>query len=141
MNDDQINVSEDWSLINNKTGEVKPIVLVESGKRERWQKVWAKSLADIMDLTGDEKTKVLAYLIKVKDYENRVIETVRSVADATGVSKTTVNAMFKLLQEHNCLHRIRNGLWRFSPHIMVNGHGAVGAAVFRSWADEENKDV
>lgn len=128
-------VSDEWQLVNKITGEVRDLVLFE-GKRERWEKVYAKSLADMLELTGDEKTKVIAYLLKVKDYENRVMETVRSVAEATGVSKTTVNKMFATLQEHNCMHKIRNGLWRFSPHIMVNGKSAVGAAVYRSWDKE-----
>ena len=129
--------SDDWQLVNKKTGETKELILFEdSDKHERWEKVYAKSLANLLEITGDEKTRVIAYMIKVKDYENRVMETIRSIAEATNCSKTTVNIVVQLLQENKYLHKIRNGLWRFSPHVMVNGHAAVGAAVFRYWLDE-----
>lgn len=129
-------VSEDWQLINRKTGEIRDIVLFE-GKRDKWQKVYAKSLASMLELTGDQQTHVVAYLIKVKYYDNTIHETVRSVANATGVSPKTVHRTFKILQDNNYLHKIRNGQWRFSPHVMVNGKAAVGAAVFRSWKEED----
>ena len=90
----------------------------------------------MLEVTGNEKTKIIAYMIKNKDYQNRVAETVRSIAEATGVSSKTVNRTLKLLQDNNYLHKVRNGLWRFSPHIMVNGKAQVGAAVFRYWDDE-----
>jgi hypothetical protein len=126
-------ISDEWQLINKATGEIKDIITFDGGKRERWEKVYAKGLADLLEISGDERTQVIAYLIKMKDYENRIMETVRSTAEATGVSASTVNRTFQLLQDKNFLHKVRNGLWRFSPHVMVNGKGTLGAAVFRQW--------
>ena len=134
-------ISDEWELVNKRTGETQSLItFADKAKKERWEKVYAKTLADLLEITGDEKTKVIAYMIRVKDYENRVIETVRSIAKKTGVSSKTVNRVFQILQEHNYIHRIRNGLWRFSPHVMVNGHGTVGAAVIRYWKEEEDDD-
>jgi hypothetical protein len=132
-----IEVSSDWEMVNKLTGEVRSLISFEDKmEKGRWEKVYAKSLCDMLDITGDEKTQVIAYMIKNKDYENRVMETVRSIAANTKVSAKTVNRTLLLLQKHNYLHKVRNGLWRFSPHVMVNGKSMVGAAVFRSWETE-----
>ncbi len=131
-------VNEEWELVNKRTGEVKELVaFMDSSKKERWEKVYARSLCDMLEITGDEKTKVVSFLIKNKDYKNRVSETVRSIAEATGVSTKTVSRTLTALQKEDFLHKIRNGVYRFSPHIMVNGNAAVGAAVFREWEIEE----
>lgn len=127
-------VSNEWQLVNIRTGETRDLATFEvEGKSERWEKVYAKSLADLLEIGGDEKTRVIAYMVRVKDYQNRVAETIRSIADATGVSKNTVNKVVQILQDNNYLVKVRNGLWRFSPHVMVNGNATVGAAVIRYW--------
>ena len=133
-----IEVSDEWQMINKRTGEVRDLVtFTDEGKKDRWEKVYAKSLCNMLEITGDEKTKVIAFMLKNRDYENRIMETIRSIAEETGVSTKTVNRTLKLLQDNNYLHKIRNGLWRFSPHIMVNGKSQVGAAVFRYWEHNE----
>lgn len=134
-----IEVSDEWQMINKRTGEVLELVaFADTGKKERWEKVYAKSLCDMLDITGDEKTKVIAYMIKHKDYENRVMKTIRAIAEDTGVSTKTVNRTLTLLQKNNYLHKLQNGLWRFSPHVMVNGKSQVGGAVFRYWEKESS---
>lgn len=127
-----------WSLINDRTGEVRPVLAFNKNSRgERWEKVYAKSLANMLEITGDEKTQVLAYLIRKKQGDNKITETMSSIAAATNISKTTVNVTMQILQQNNYIHKIRNGLWRFSPHVMVNGQGYVGTAVVEFWADGE----
>lgn len=127
----------EFSLLNNVTGEVTPITTFYSGKKDMWEKVYAKSLADMLEISGDEKTRVIACLIKHKDSMNRVNETTASLAEKSGVSTKTVKRTLKILQDNNFIHRVRNGLWLFSPNIMVNGKSGYGAAVFRKWDMEK----
>ena len=135
-------VSDEWQLVHKTTGEIRELITFTSNnKNHRWEKVYAKSLADMLEIAGEEKMKVIAYMLRKKDYENRVIETVRSISTGTGVSTRTVNRVLKTLEEHNYIHRLRGGLMRFSPHIMVNGHGTVGAAVIRYWNAEEGEKL
>ena len=139
MNTD--NVKSEWDLINRKTGEIRPMDVVENPKSMRWQKVYARTLADMLDLTGDEKTSVIAYLIKNKDYQNRVIATMKTISEATGVSVKTVNRTIQVLKKSNYLHKVQNGVWRFSPHIMCTGVGSLGMAVVTMYDDETQKAV
>lgn len=130
-------VEDGWVLLNENTGETRKIVKFEKNEKgERWEKVYAKSLARMLDIAGDERTRVLAFLIKRKDHHNKVTETVRSIAAETGISATTVNKTLQLLQKHSYLHKVRNGVYRFSPNIMVNGNHAVGAVVYQEWTSE-----
>ena len=132
---EEAKISSDWQLIHKHTGEIRDIVLFE-GKQERWDKVYAKSLASMLDISGDERTKVISYLIRKSNYENKIPETVRSIAAGTSVSTRTVQTVMSLLQEKNYIHKIRNGLYMFSPHVIVTGQKNMGAAVYRSWVNE-----
>lgn len=125
-----------YSLINNETGEISELDVFFDPNKMKWQKVFAKNLANMLDITGDEKTRVIAYLIKHKDYENRIIATMRGIATELGISPQTVNKVMKIMQDNNYIHKIQNGVWRFSPHIMVTGVGTLGAAVVRIYDNE-----
>lgn len=139
-NIDRSEVSSEWQLINTKTGEIRDVTLFDqTDKRERWEKVYAKSLANLLDIAGDERTKVIAYLIRKKDFENRIFGTMREMAKESGISTTTVNKTMQILQKNKYIHKVRNGVWRFSPHIMVAGKAHHGAAVYRNWNSEEGE--
>jgi len=126
-----------YSLIDNETGEISALDVIFDPKRMKWQRVYAKALASMLEITGDEKTTVIAYLIKHKDYENRVIATMRGISEDTGVSLKTVNRTLQILQKNNYIHKIQNGVWRFSPHVMVTGMGNLGAAVVQMYDNEQ----
>lgn len=132
-----IKITDEWQLYNKETGEYRDLVTFEdTGKYERWDKVYAQSLAQVLNLVGDEKTKVIAYMISTMDYQNRVVETIRSISSNTGISATTVNKTLQILQDNDFLHKVRNGVWRFSPHVIMRGNKGFGAAVIRSWISE-----
>jgi DNA-binding HxlR family transcriptional regulator len=132
-----VKITDEWQLIHRETGEVRDLITFEdTSKRERWDKVYARSLADVLNLVGDEKTKIIAYLIRSMDHQNRIVASMRSISQATEISTTTVNKTLQILQKHNYLHKVQNGVWRFSPHVMMRGNSKFGAAVIRSWISE-----
>lgn len=127
---------ERYGIVDLKTGQVTKIPVYEAKKRERWDKVYAKTLADMLDLSSEPKTKVIAYLIRNKDYKNVCMATVRKIAEETGISTKTVQRTLKVLQDNNFIIRLQNGAVMFSPHVMRTGHNAGGMAVLRMWNDE-----
>ena len=126
-----------YSLIDNETGEISQLDVIFDPKKMKWQKVYAKALASMLEITGDEKTAVIAYLIKKKDYENRVIATMRNIAEGAKVSLKTVDRTMQILQKNNFIHKVQNGVWRLSPHVMVTGVGTLGAAVVQMYDNEK----
>jgi len=128
-------VTDKYSLIDNETGEITRLTVFESNNKYTWEKVFARSLCDMLNVFGNERVQVITYLIKNKNYENKVTGTMRSISKELGISKTTVNRTMKLLQDNNCIIRLGNGMWMFSPHIMVIGNRGYSAAVLRRWQD------
>jgi len=119
----------EFRLLNMHTGETTSLDIIESSDRpERWDKVYTKQLARMLELVGDERMKVIAYLIKRKDQYNGVNTTTKEISESTGVSMATVNRVMKKMQDHDYLHKVRNGKWRLSPRIICNGQHNIGMA-------------
>lgn len=126
---------ENWGLINLDTGEVTEIDRVDSSPG-RWEKVWSKTLANMLDTTGDQQTKVIATLIRRRDMANFVNLTTEEIAEKAKVSRKTVTRTLKALEDKNFIHRIRNGKLMFSPHVMRRGETSQGLAVVTMWEQE-----
>lgn len=130
-----------YGLIDMATGEITPIEVIE-GRPGRWDRVYGKALADMLDAGGEEKTRVIAYLVRNRDYKNVVMASVRKIAEETSVSTKTVTRTLKALAEQNFIHRLQNGVIMFSPHVIRTGRDTAGLAVLRRWKDstEEVRD-
>lgn len=126
--------STEYGLINMTTGEIQPIDVYE-GKSDKWERVYARTLVDMLNLTGESQTKIIAYLIENKDYKNVVIGTIRKIAEGTGCSTRTVQRTLNTLIENKYISKIQNGVYMFSPHVMRTGMDRAGMAVVRRWHD------
>jgi len=129
---------EELILVNRNTGEEYEIDILYDPKATRWEKVFATNLANMLQIVGDEKTQVISYLIKQKDYLNIVNATIDEIAEGANVSGKTVSRVLNVLRKANFLHKVRNGKWRFSPHVMRHGKASIGAAVIKLY-DEVDK--
>jgi len=127
-----------YGVINLDTGEIQPFDVYEGKKEGRWEKVYAQALVDMLNITSETKTKIIAYMIKNKDYNNVVMASVRKIATETGCSSRTVQRTLDLLVENSFIQRLQNGVLMFSPHIMRTGRTGQGIAVIRQWEDGQN---
>jgi len=96
-----------YGIINLDTGEIEPID-VYVGKVDQWERVYAKTLVDMLNITGEAQTKIIAYMIKNKDYKNVVMGTVRSIAADTGCSTRTVQRTITTLMSNEYLVKLQN---------------------------------
>ncbi len=131
-------VDERYQIIDMLTGETLPIKVFEKKGTERWDKVWARSLADLLDLSGESRTRIIAYLIRKKDHKNVILATIRKISEDVGVSSKTVNRTLLQLEEANFIIRLQNGAIMFSPHIIQPGKSWAGVAVMRRWKTEQD---
>ena len=128
--------SERYVLLDRKTGEEIPADLYESKvDRQGWQKAYARTMADYLELTGHAPTKVLAYFLRKKDSNNLIIGSYDDIAEAADVSRRTVASMIKILQKKQFLRKIQNGVYMVSPELMRHGSRQKGIILFRKWAD------
>ena len=136
---DTVQTDPQYGLIDLKTGEITGIPVYQA-KEGRWDKAWAKSLADLMELTGESRTKVIAYLLRKKNTQNVIHAPMRVVAEETGVSVKTVNRTIKQMVESNFLIRLGQGVVMFSPHVIRPGPQPQGMAVLRRWNEAKEQD-
>ena len=131
--------SSRYVITDRETGEEVPFdILFEKIKPDGWQQAYARTLADYFEINGGSSTQVLVWMIKNKDPNNRIIGTVRSIAEAVGVTHPTVTEVLKKLREKNFIHRVQNGVYMLSPHILSYG-GKKGIILMREWRDYDKE--
>lgn len=128
----------DYGLIDMKTGEVTPMDIVRNVPG-RWDKVYGKALAMMLNSSGEQRTLVIAALIAKRDKLNFIHSTISEIAKSAGVSTKTVNRTLKELEAKNFIHRIRNGKLMFSPNVIRTGENSVGLMVVSMWEKETDK--
>jgi hypothetical protein len=130
----------EFSLINLQTGEEIPLdTLMSSDKAERWDKVYTKNLARMLDMIGDEKMRVISYLLRKKDGLNQISATMREIAESTKVSTNTVNKVMKAMQAGDYIHKIRGGKWRLSPRLICGGKTSIAMATINYYDNVDKK--
>lgn len=124
-----------WGLINRDTGEIIDIDRVD-GSPDRWDRVYGRALANMLDAGGEDRSRVIATLVRKKDLMNFVHLTILEIAEKSKVSSKTVTRTLKALEDKNFIHRIRNGKLMFSPHVIRRGQHSKGMAVVTMWQKE-----
>jgi DNA-binding transcriptional ArsR family regulator len=124
-----------WGIINMDTGDITPVDRMD-GTPGRWDKVYGKQLANMLDAGGEDRARVIATLVRNKDMANFVHLTVTEIAEKSKVSTKTVHRTLKALEDKNYIHRIRNGKLMFSPHVINRGDTSMGLAVVTMWKQE-----
>ncbi|MCP4487714.1 MAG: hypothetical protein GY820_10420 [Gammaproteobacteria bacterium] len=142
MTQKTVEYKDDWRLYNVKTGEiVEDIDIFEDmNPNLRWDKIYAKEFADMLDLSGESRTAILAYLLRNKDHRNLIIATQGMIAKETGTSIKTVNRTVKQMIQAGYLTRPQNGVLLLSPYVIRPGAMKSGMAVVRRWSDSQEQD-
>lgn len=123
-----------YAVIDKVTGEEIDVdIFVEKASNSYWEKAYAKTIAEYIGVTGTGQNKVLAYLIRAKDINNRIIGTVKVISEQAGVSSRTVAGILKLLQESGLVKKLQNGVYLLSPHVLKHGSKTRGAMLLRLW--------
>lgn len=127
------------------TGEIKivgsPINVAEqeqSTPRGGFEIAYMSALFDIFDQLGNQKMKVLKYLLKNKDGMNCLNISQRQLATETGVGLTTVNATMKLLKEAGVITQ-KGSVIRLSARVFVKGDAKKEAYIMRKFVEEQEE--
>ena len=127
------------------TGEIKivgsPINVAEqeqSTPRGGFEIAYMSALFDIFDQLGNQKMKVLKYLLKNKDGMNCLNISQRQLANETGVGLTTVNSTMKLLKEAGVITQ-KGSVIRLSARVFVKGDAKKEAYIMRKFVEEQEE--
>ena len=133
MRDDYFNPAT-YAVIDRVTGEeIDVAIFLEKASSKYWERAYAKTIAEYIGVGGNGATKVLAYIIKEKNVDNILIQTVRGIGKETSVDPKTVSEVLKTLREKDLVKKMRNGVYLVSPHLMRHGSKTRGAMLLRLW--------
>lgn len=94
-------------------------------KRVPQEMFWKVYLTDFLSLLGlldSRQVDVLVYLCShTSPHDNMFYGTYREIADGVGCSLDTVTRLMKRMQERHFLIKVRNGAYRISAALMMQG--------------------
>jgi len=141
MNDENIDVPENWELVNKLTGEVKPVALFVKKGYESWSKCYVETLMQYIECSNSSSAaKFLSYLLSKSDKRtNYVIATYAAMEKESGVSQNLINTIINKLYKKKLITKIQSGVYMLSPQMIYKGSGQRGVALVKIWNDSENK--
>jgi len=86
-----------------------------------FHKVWLNEILDLVDEVGNQKMKVLMWLLSHADSQNRIFASWHEISEGTGVGRTTISALLGKLKEADVIIRVRPSVWRLNPDVIFKG--------------------
>lgn len=116
---------ERWVRVDgdgNQIGEPQEVnVLVKEISRSGFAITYLGELIRLIDTIGNKKMKVVKYILGKMDSENKLVETIREIAEHCEVSTRVVNETLKLLDDVGFIAR-KTGCVMLSPKIAHKGN-------------------
>jgi hypothetical protein len=121
-------------VIDNKTGKAVDTIKFEHNvSGMRWEKVLAKELAVVLNVSGSAKTKFIVYLIENKKDDNQVSGTHAMMAKEAGVSVDMVNRLMPKLKKIGFVKKMCTGVHMINPKTIRPGERLKGQMLVSIW--------
>lgn len=126
-------------FINAETGEVEEFQVTNIEERDfNFSKVWMRNFVATLDLVGNQKTKLVYWIIDHLTKENQLICTNRQLEKETGISLKTVSVTMKVLQDANFLKKTSNGVYTVNPDVVFKGSRTARLNVLHTYQELGN---
>ena len=104
------------------TGEIKEVdVVIKPTSRHNFYIAYLTAIIQMIDSIGNQKMKVVKYILKNMDSNNKLNETTAEISKHSGVSEKTVIETLKLLEKADIIAR-KTGLVMLSPKFVHKGN-------------------
>ena len=126
--------------VDHETGEVKKfqVIDIKENTDANFHKIWLSHILAAFDELGNQKLKVLTYLLENMNKENIVIGTQRVLADKINVSIQTLSITLKILREGDIITTPQSGVIRFNPNVIFKGYNKTRLNVLYKYSAEKN---
>lgn len=110
------------TYINQATGEIKEMSVINIEERDaNFHKLWLGHIISALDMIGNQKIKVLNFVMDNLDKENKLVMTQRKMAEKSKISIATISETMKALQDADFLVKINSGAYQVNPNVMFKG--------------------
>lgn len=112
------------SYINPNTGEIEDFNVINTYDTDfNFEKIWLSHILESLDAIGNQKIKVLNWILSNKTSDNLIIATQRAIAENSGVSYPVVNKTLQSLVLAKALAKKQDGVYMLNPDFMFKGNG------------------
>lgn len=135
-------IADRQTFINKETGEeVSGLLKIEPVERDKFDIIYLMRFADIFDLLGGVRYKILKYLLTHRSSENTLIITQRQLAKEVGCSLPSVTETLGKLKEANIIKTV-TGAIIINPQVLVHGSKKKEDWIFTKFVsfDKETKE-
>lgn len=109
--------------INKETGELEEFNIINSYDTDfNFEKIWLSHILESLEVIGNQKIKVLNWLLANKNNENMIIATQRAISEKCGVSYPVVNKTIKALIDSKAISSNQSGVYMLNPDFMFKGN-------------------
>jgi len=109
-------------VIDPKTGELVDRYNFEIEERDaNFHKIWLWHIAAVLDLIGNQKVKILSYILENTTTDNMFIGTHRLIAEETESAKKTVTDTMRMLTNADMMQRKHAGAYFINPNVIYKG--------------------
>ncbi len=110
-------------FINKSTGELEEFNIINSYDTDfNFEKIWLSHILESLEVIGNQKIKVLNWLLANKNNENMIIATQRKISEKSGVSYPVVNKTIKALIDTKAISSDQSGVYMLNPDFMFKGN-------------------
>lgn len=110
------------TFVDTATGEMEEMQVIQIEERDaNFHKLWLGHIIQSLDLIGNQKIKVLSFILENLNADNMLIMTQRKMADQSGVGYQAVAQTLKALQESNFLVKVQSGTYQVNPDVIFKG--------------------
>lgn len=129
------------NYINQSTGEILEMNVIEIEERDsNFHKLWLGHILQTLDLIGNQKIKVVSYILENINSENIFFSTQREIAEKIDVSPTTVNVTIKVLVDNDFMALVQEGVYRINPNVLFKGSKNRRMNILLKYFDEKNSN-
>jgi DNA-binding transcriptional regulator YhcF (GntR family) len=128
--------------INATTGTIEDFQVIRIEDSDfNFDKFWVSQLLTAIEEFGNQKVKLLMFLIQNRERSNNaIIKTVRELEEATGISKDTISKTLKILEAHGIVKR-KTGVIFLSPQVIFRGSHANRRRILLDYSKAESNVV
>jgi hypothetical protein len=136
----KLKINEPRLLVDPKTGEeiwVDSFVFEE--RDANFHKIWLWHIIQALDLIGNQKIKILSYILENIRPDNLFIGTQRFIAEATESSLKTVTDTLKMLHQADIIKMQHAGVYFVNPNTIFKGERKKRMNILYQYIDLKEK--
>lgn len=130
------------TLIDQETGEIIETTEIERKAKDiNFHKIFIAHIIEALDSIGNQKIKLLTFLLANKNSDNLIIMTQREMAEKSQISLKTVSSTLRLLMDNNFIINKSPSVYVVNPNMIFKGSGQKRMNILLTYEEIKTKET